>query len=245
MLSLFAGKISKLITRKGKFFALGILTLVVVLILVLSIKLIGSRGLAFNFGDFFGRNQKLANGKDQNGKKDARSFGADKDKEDHQTVFGLENKPIYLPPVAVAFKNKSIKIEEVGVEEGGFLGVPTSWHTAGWYKDGAKAGEEGNVIIDGHYDTNTGSPGAFWELKDLQVGDKVSLTDSLGRRFEYLVTQKYFIDINDPQRAKVFESSTEKELTLITCGGVWDYANKTYNKRLVIKAKFDKMEKNW
>jgi LPXTG-site transpeptidase (sortase) family protein len=116
---------------------------------------------------------------------------------------------------------------------------------AGWYKDGAKAGEDGNVIIDGHYDTNTGAPGAFWELKDLQVGDKVSLTDSLGRRFDYVVREQLSISITDPERAKVFASSQAKELTLITCGGVWDYASGTYNKRLVIKAEFDKMEKSW
>ena len=161
------------------------------------------------------------------------------------SVFKQEIKPVYLPPNAVTFKEKTLDIEEVGVEEGGFLGVPASWYTAGWYKDSAKAGEQGNIVLDGHYDTNTGAPGAFWELKDLQIGDKVFLTDALGRKFEYAVTQKSYIAITDPERAKVFDSTQVKELTLITCGGVWDYASGTYNKRLVIKAEFDKMEKNW
>ncbi len=155
------------------------------------------------------------------------------------SVFKTVSKPIYLLPKTLTFKEKTLRVEEVGVEEGGVLGVPSSWYTAGWYKDGAKAGEEGNVVIDGHYDTNTGAPGAFWQLKDLQVGDKVSLTDSLGRSFVYKVTEKLSISIIDPERAK------DKMLTLITCGGVWDYASGTYNKRLVIKAGFDKMEKSW
>lgn len=161
------------------------------------------------------------------------------------SVFKQEIKPIYLAPKTVTFKERTLEIEEVGVEEGGFLGVPASWYTAGWYKDGAKPGEEGNVVVDGHYDTNTGAPGAFWELKDLQIGDKVLLADALGRRFEYAVTQKSYISITDPERAKVFDSTEARQLTLITCGGVWDYASGTYNKRLVIKAEFDKMEKNW
>lgn len=161
------------------------------------------------------------------------------------SVFKKVAQPLYLSPKKLTYKEKTLEVEEIGVEEGGTLGVPASWHTVGWYKDGAKAGEEGNVIIDGHYDTNTGAPGAFWELKNLQVGDKVSLTDSLGRGFDYLVKEKSSISITDPERAQVFESSKARQLTLITCGGVWDYASGTYNKRLVIKAEFDKMEKSW
>jgi len=161
------------------------------------------------------------------------------------SVFKEAAKPIYLSPIKIQFKGKVLEVEEVDVEEGGFLGVPSSWQTAGWYKEGAKPGEDGNVIIDGHYDTNTGAPGAFWELKSLQVGDKVLLTDKLARVFEYSVNNKSFISISDPERQKVFASGKDRVLTLITCGGVWDYASGTYNKRLVITAVFDKMEKSW
>lgn len=161
------------------------------------------------------------------------------------SVFSQVAKPIYLPPIKIQFKEKVLDVEEIGVEEGGFLGVPLSWQTAGWYKEGAKPGEEGNIVLDGHYDTNTGAPGAFWGLKDLQVGDKVLLTDKLGRAFEYSVTTKSFISISDPERSQVFASGKDKILTLITCGGVWDYASHTYNKRLVITAVFAKMEKRW
>ena len=79
----------------------------------------------------------------------------------------------------------------------------------------------------------------------MQVGDKVLLTDRLGRVFEYSVSNKSFISISDPERSQVFASGKDKILTLITCGGVWDYASHTYNKRLVITAIFDKMEKSW
>ena len=161
------------------------------------------------------------------------------------SVFKEVAKPVYLPPIEVHFKEKTLPVEEINVEEGGFLGVPSSWQTAGWYKDGAKPGEGGNVLIDGHYDTNTGAPGAFWGLKDLRLGDKVLLTDKLGRVFGYSVSTKSYISINDPARSQVFASGKDKILTLITCGGVWDYGSGTYNKRLVITAIFDKMEKSW
>jgi len=162
-----------------------------------------------------------------------------------ESIFKNITEPIYLQPLEVSFGDNVLNVESVGVEDDGTLSVPKSWSAAGWYKDGPKAGENGNVILDGHYDTSTGAPGAFWELKDLQVGDKVVLTDRLGRDFEYLVNSKFFISINDPQRAEVFEKSTNKILTLITCSGVWDYSSGTYNKRLVVTAVFDKMEKAW
>lgn len=154
-------------------------------------------------------------------------------------------KPIYLPPASIEFKGKTIEVIEINVEDDGTLGVPKEWQKAGWFVKSVKPGETGNSIIDGHYDTNTGAPAAFWELKDLQVGDKVTLTDNRGFKFIYQVSNKAYIDIKDPDRTKVLDGSTDKILTLITCGGIWDYRAGMYNKRLVITANFDKMEKSF
>jgi LPXTG-site transpeptidase (sortase) family protein len=168
-----------------------------------------------------------------------------KAEEEKFSAFKQVTLPIYLPPIKITFLQKAVIVEEVSVEPDGTLETPKTWQTAGWYKKGAMPGEEGNVVIDGHYDTNTGAPGAFWELKNLQTGDKVSLTDKLGRVFQYIVSSKSYYSINDPERSKIFESGKDKVLTVITCGGIWDYSSGTYNKRLVINAVFDKMEKNW
>ncbi|MFA5776127.1 MAG: class F sortase [Patescibacteria group bacterium] len=217
-----------------------VILMVLVLFMLFPFGAIVLNGRGFNLIDAipFGLGRNMGGGN---------SIVRDNDRADvkKSSVFKEVIKPVYLSPIKIQFKEKILQVEEINVEEGGFLGVPSSWQTAGWYKEGAKPGEEGNVIIDGHYDTNTGAPGAFWELKDLQVGDKVLLTDKLGRVFTYSVNGKSFISIADPERSKVFASGKDKELTLITCGGVWDYTSGTYNKRLVIAAVFDKMEKSW
>jgi LPXTG-site transpeptidase (sortase) family protein len=157
------------------------------------------------------------------------------------SIFSQNLTPIYSEPKGIYFelspeKKVSLVIEEVGVDQDGSLSVPQNWQNAGWYKKGAKPGEKGNVIIDGHYDTTTGAPAAFWELKNLQEGAKVVVQDKLGKSYEYRVTSKFYIGINDSERTKIFEQTETKELTLITCGGVWDFVNATYNKRLVVKA---------
>lgn len=154
------------------------------------------------------------------------------------SVFENALKPIYSNPMAleIASVNIQLKLIEVGVDDTGGLEAPKEWLNGGWYNDGAKAGEPGNLVINGHYDDNLGRPAAFWTLKNVSIGDKVTVKDSLGRFYVYTVTEKFYVDINDPDRLKIFENQTDKaHITLITCGGVWLSGYSTYSKRLVIK----------
>ena len=144
--------------------------------------------------------------------------------------------PSYFKPVRIYTDQIDAKVEEVGVEEDGSLSVPLSWQNAGWYINSSKPGEKGNVVINGHYDTNTGSPAAFWNLKNLKVNDKVNLVDEIGTEYIYKVPNSYYVDIKDPNRTEVFEDSNVPTVTLITCGGVWLPGISTYSQRLIVKA---------
>lgn len=156
------------------------------------------------------------------------------------SVFQEISKPIYGTPKRVFIDSVGIKSDviPVGVDKEGFLETPKNWNEIGWYKKGSKPSELGNLLIDGHYDDNYGRPAAFWNLKNINIGDKVSVLDSYSRTFDYKVTKVYYIDINDPERAGVFEPYEEGKalMTLITCGGVWSPADGTYSKRLVVTA---------
>lgn len=154
-----------------------------------------------------------------------------------ESAFGDLKEKIYYAPVEITInQDPVITVEEIGLDTNGQLQVPSTWELAGWYKNSAKAGEKGNVIIDGHYNTNQDTPAAFWGLKNVNVNDKVTLQDELRRDFSYKVVDSFYVDISDPQRTKVFEETGDYELTLVTCGGVWNPSAGTYNKRLVIKA---------
>ncbi|MFZ5424208.1 MAG: class F sortase [Patescibacteria group bacterium] len=128
----------------------------------------------------------------------------------------------------------SLNIVHINVEEDGALGVPANWGDAGWYEDGAMPGQNGNLIIAAHYDTNTGSPAAFWQLKNIKVDDTVSVVDEYGREYTYKITDSFYVDIQDPNRLEIFETTEAPTVTLITCGGVW-LPGQGYNKRLVVK----------
>ncbi len=161
------------------------------------------------------------------------------------SVFEMDIKPIYEDPVKLKIDSAKINLEiiRVGVEESGQLENPKDWNVGGWFSKSAKAGEPGNLIINAHYDNNYGQPAAFWQLKSVNVNDKVLLVDSLGRTYTYVVTESFYIEIDDPDRLRIFDSSKDvAEVTLITCGGVWDYGAGTYNKRLVVKGRLEEQK---
>lgn len=152
-------------------------------------------------------------------------------------AFTKLNETWYFTPTRLVAESIGLNAElvEVGVEDDGTLEAPEDWYKAGWYRKGTKPGEEGNIIIDGHYDTNYGTPAAFWPLKNLKVDDTVTLVDEVGRQFTYQVTDIFYIDIHDPNRIEIFEHDEGSDITLITCGGVWLNSKGTYDQRLVVK----------
>lgn len=160
---------------------------------------------------------------------------------DKVSAFEELKQPLFFEPKSIKLGEISneIVVQNIGLLEGGQLEAPSIWSNAGWYVRSSKPGERGNVIIDGHYDSNTGAPAAFWALKNLKVDDTVILTDALDRIFSYKVVEIAYVDIMDPDRVSVLAGTGDATITLITCGGVWDPIQNTYNKRLVVKGKLD------
>ncbi|MFH1648420.1 MAG: class F sortase, partial [Patescibacteria group bacterium] len=160
------------------------------------------------------------------------------------SAFESSLEPVYGRPrkLVISSVGLSVSIEPVGVDAQGYLETPKEWDTAGWYQNSARPAEKGNLVVNAHYDDSRGNPAAFWELKNVNLDDRVTVLDSYGKSYDYKVTGYYFVDIDDPERLKVFEDSSLDipALTLITCGGVWVPNQGTYSKRLVVSAELIK-----
>lgn len=157
------------------------------------------------------------------------------------SAFSKAIQPIYADPVKLFTQNTKAKIQlnliDVGVDKDGLLETPKQWNMGGWFANSARPGEQGNMVINGHYDDNFGRPAAFWQLKNIQVGDIVFVQDLLSKVYPYKVTKVFYLSISDPQRLKVLGKQEGKShLTLITCGGVWISGKNTYSDRLVVTA---------
>jgi len=161
-------------------------------------------------------------------------------KKEEEKVSIFENKldPILTSPIGFEARTVGViaNLVPVNVDDEGTMETPNNWQEAGWYIKGGLPGEAKNLIINGHYDTNTGAPGAFHSLKNIQYGDVVEVKDKYGRIFTYKVVELAYLDIKDPSRLEVLDDKDGKStLTLITCGGVY-LQGSGYNKRLVVKA---------
>jgi len=127
-------------------------------------------------------------------------------------------------------------IEKVGVNSEGSMTVPTDPNNVGWYKKGSLVGQTGNIVFAGHFDWFDGQKGVFYNLNKVQVGDKVEISGN-NKSLVYQVYETKYVPIDDEGAVlDAFRDSTNSELTLITCGGVWDNVKQSYDKRFLVKA---------
>lgn len=115
--------------------------------------------------------------------------------------------------------------------------APTDPNVAGWYADGTVPGDAGPAVIAGHVDAHHG-PAVFYNLKNLEQGDVVTITRSDGRvvRFRIDGVDRYPKD--DFPTAAVYGATPDASLRLITCGGTFDYARHHYRDNVVAYASF-------
>ena len=132
-------------------------------------------------------------------------------------------------------------IVSVGLEPDGAMGAPETPDVVGWYRHGTAPGQQGNVLLDGHVDWTdriTGIPrtGVFWSLAKLPVGSEIIIADGT-REYVYQVTEKMRFSWDDPQGASVLQPTADARATLITCGGAFDRATRSYALREVVIAR--------
>jgi sortase (surface protein transpeptidase) len=127
-------------------------------------------------------------------------------------------------------------VESVGLTADRAMGVPKGWMNVGWYNQGFRPGENGNAVVAGHLDTNTGGPAVFWSLDKLQPGDELTVSYENGDRYTFVVEslETYAHDTEGPIIDRIFGESLTADLNLVTCDGAWDHGKATYTHRLVV-----------
>ncbi|WP_405472806.1 class F sortase [Streptomyces canus] len=107
----------------------------------------------------------------------------------------------------------------------------------GWYAAGAKPGAAGTALMVGHADTET-RPAVFHRISSLKPGETVRVIRDDGRVAEFtvddvrLLTRESF----DAHQAYGPRESGRAELRLITCGGTFDRATRSYTANVIVSA---------
>lgn len=144
---------------------------------------------------------------------------------------GIIPKTISIPALGI-----NAKVEKVGLLKDGSMDVPKDDQNVAWYKQGARPGEAGNAVIDGHVDNKTG-PAVFFNLKKLKSGDKISVMNAKGEKRTFVVEKVESYPYERAPIQSIFGGADEPRLNLITCTGTFDRNKKTHLKRLVVYTK--------
>ena len=148
--------------------------------------------------------------------------------------------PYPAPGYAVRLAIPSIKLD-TEVKQGGIVpdmrGMPT-WQTmpfvAVHYGDlTALVGSRGNAVIAGHVVTLR-EGNVFRNLYRVDLGDEVHVWDHRQALHTFRIVD---VKLVPPTDISVMDATSDRTLTLITCGGTFDPIKREFSDRLIVTAK--------
>jgi Sortase domain len=117
------------------------------------------------------------------------------------------------------------------------LDLPESARAVVWWAYGAWPGAtSGTVLLAGHVSWN-GRVGSLAGLPSLLVGDRVALTRADGTVVRYAVTGRRHVPKASLAELGVFATVGAPRLVLVTCGGRYDAARRSYDDNVVVQAR--------
>jgi sortase (surface protein transpeptidase) len=138
----------------------------------------------------------------------------------------------------------AISIERAGVEAAvevreivdGVMQDPTGPWVVSWYQETPKLGADGNTVMAGHVDYWDVGPAVFYNVGGLQENDLITVSGEDGRVYTYKVQWVRVYDTANAPIQDIVGPTDQRALTLITCGGEFDYQNGVYLSRTVVRA---------
>lgn len=156
---------------------------------------------------------------------------------------GLEPDPFRIrgvQPVAIKIEDASVEAQ-VEVQEivDGVMLNPSGPFVVSWYRETGHLGDLDNIVMAGHLDYYDVGEAVFYNLGDLEEGDIIEITgaDDEIYRYEIEWVRNYAVaDLDAKAVKKIVGRTNEERLTLITCGGPFDYNRGEYLERMVVRA---------
>ncbi|MFI7544586.1 class F sortase [Actinoplanes sp. NPDC049599] len=151
--------------------------------------------------------------------------------------------PFRTVPADLSGPPTRLRVKAIGVDTAletltlgpdGELRPPRTNHRAGWYADGTAPGDVGPAVLAGHVDSKRG-PAVFYRLRELTTGDRIEVTRG-GRTVTFTVTSTAWYPKKAFPTEQVYGPTPDRQLRLITCGGVFDRTLRSYQDNLVVYA---------
>lgn len=137
---------------------------------------------------------------------------------------------LVIPSIGV-----DVPIRPVGIRADGGMEIPSATE-AGWFSPGPHpTAPFGSSVLAAHIDYG-GRPGAFFHLREIQVGQRVTVRFADGSDRTFQVTERTQVPKAELRVDEVFRTTGPPVLTLVTCGGAFDRSARHYRDNIVVHA---------
>lgn len=126
------------------------------------------------------------------------------------------------------------EVRAVGIEEDGELEVPDETEV-GWYQYGSAPGLPGATVLAAHVSWNR-SIGPFHQLGNLEPGARIDVLADDGSTRVYEVVERAVYDKDSLPTDRIWTTTGDETLVLITCGGSYNPGIRRYRQNIVIYA---------
>ena len=125
-------------------------------------------------------------------------------------------------------------VRAVGLEPDGQMEIPDETEI-GWYQYGATAGQPGATVLAAHVSWNRTS-GPFAQLGRVEPGEQIEVTLDDGSVRRYEVTERAVYGKLELPRERLWRTTGDETLVLITCGGDYNPDIRRYRENIVVYA---------
>jgi hypothetical protein len=169
------------------------------------------------------------------------------------TTGGLRPGPLGLNPqplTIAGFRPLSITVDTAGIAApveqveivDGIMQDPSGPWVVAWYKETGRLGvPDANICVAGHVDYWNVGPAVFYNIRNLVEGDPVDMAGEDGKTYRYEVQWVELYDAANAPIQDIVGSTGEQSLTIITCGGEFNYQTGEYVSRTVVRCRFSEV----
>lgn len=138
--------------------------------------------------------------------------------------------------VRVAALDIDMPVESAALDAVGSMALAENPEIASWYRFGPAPGAGGATVIAAHVDSLRYGLGPFAKLSNAPAGTEVTVLTADGVEHRYALDSVQSTVKSEVPWASVFDRSGPPRLTLVTCGGEFNYATRQYQSNVVVSA---------
>ncbi len=145
--------------------------------------------------------------------------------------------PAAVDPVRLRIPVLSLDspLEQLDRLPDGSIAVPDRADLAGWFRGGPRPGQSGPAVILGHVDSRDG-PGVFLNLARVAAGTAIHVDRADGSTASFRVVAVTRVPKTRFPTDLVYAPTLQPTLRLVTCGGSFDRARRSYRDNVIVFA---------